>query len=73
MNENNGYTFDINGSRDHGYGGRPVPFDETDPYDENKEMSREETENNFRDDVFDIFIKIIPGAYIDNDGFIVIP
>ena len=33
MNENNGYTFDINGSRDHGYGGRPVPFDGTDPFE----------------------------------------
>lgn len=40
---------------------------------ENREMTMEEAENDFREKAAAIFLEKIHGAYVDDDGFIVIP
>ncbi len=39
----------------------------------NEEKERIEAEQEFKDSVFNIFSEKVPGAYKDEDGFIVIP
>lgn len=39
----------------------------------NEEKDRQEVEREFKDTVFKVFSERIPGAYKDEDGFIVIP
>ena len=39
----------------------------------NEEKDRQEVEQEFKDTVFKVFSERIPGAYKDEDGFIVIP
>lgn len=42
--------------------------------DENKkETTQEEAEQDFRENVFNIFAEKAPGAYRDENGFLVIP
>ncbi len=40
---------------------------------EKKEMTPEEAEKDFKDNVFRIFSEKIPGVYVDENGFICIP
>ena len=41
--------------------------------DEQKEMTQEEAEQDFKDKMFDIFSEKLEGVHRDKDGFIVIP
>ena len=41
--------------------------------DNNKEMTREEAEHDFKENVFNIFSEKVPGVTRDENGFIVIP
>ncbi len=41
--------------------------------DNKKEVTQEEAEQDFKENVFNIFAEKAPGAYRDENGFIVIP
>ena len=41
--------------------------------DDKKEMTKEEVEQDFKNQMFDIFKEKIPDTHIDEDGFLVVP
>ena len=40
---------------------------------DNKEMTDEELEQDFKDMFASVFTKRVPGSYVDEDGFVVVP
>lgn len=46
---------------------------EVDMDNDKKEMTNEEVEQDFKNQMFDIFKEKISDTYIDEDGFIVVP